>query len=581
MKKTSLAVICSLALAGGLFSCGDPSSSLTSISADNTAPVIHGVADSASFIIGTTYNLMTGVSASDREDGDLTSAISISLAEPEGFVLTDSGDITFSKEGQFNIHYLVTDSLGASGDSWTTADVSTPFTSVSRIDFSDATVLKDIATIGSATGILKEDQTYGIAIPADTTGAGVSLTGLNIDKGLKYRLSVAISASSAAFSGKLILRDSDANELASLDISETVEEPSDLVLEYDATADAAAKENCTLALEVVNPTEETLVFDIKSFGIASHEETDEKDDIFAEESFGDTNVYNQDNTTEATSAIGEDGRSVSIDIDNFNGSADTWRTQWFVNTGLELEQGRIYSISLTLTATATQSDIEFLWGDGSSKDFTDQFSQKGIALVGGEPTTISVDAFSPLTPIADFGFKLQVGNGAGIESQTNTITLANLQILTSKGIDTSSAIDFDPTKDGFSFEGETPYYGNDALNFHVSDAGEADWSNKIQYDGLSFALGQNYKVAVTYNLDKDITGHFFVLDPTVANWDASLLTSAYNITLPAGTNMTYTSDQFVASVSVDKARLAFNIGGLGNVGPYTLSIKSIDILSND
>ena len=65
----------------------------------NTAPVINGVSNKQ-INIGTSFNPLTGVTASDKEDGDLTSKIVV------------SGTVDTTKAGAYDLTYSVTDSKG-------------------------------------------------------------------------------------------------------------------------------------------------------------------------------------------------------------------------------------------------------------------------------------------------------------------------------------------------------------------------------------------------------------------------------------------------------------------------------------
>ena len=66
---------------------------------DNTAPVINGVTNKE-IKIGSAFNPLTGVTASDKEDGDLTNKIVV------------SGTVDTTKAGAYNLTYSVTDSKG-------------------------------------------------------------------------------------------------------------------------------------------------------------------------------------------------------------------------------------------------------------------------------------------------------------------------------------------------------------------------------------------------------------------------------------------------------------------------------------
>ena len=65
----------------------------------NQAPVLHGV-DNKTIYVEDKFDLLEGVSATDREDGDLTSKIKV------------EGKVDTSKAGEYKINYSVTDSEG-------------------------------------------------------------------------------------------------------------------------------------------------------------------------------------------------------------------------------------------------------------------------------------------------------------------------------------------------------------------------------------------------------------------------------------------------------------------------------------
>lgn len=63
----------------------------------NQAPVLHGI-DNKTIYVGEKFDLLEGVSATDKEDGDLTSKIKV------------EGNVDTSKIGNYKINYSVTDS---------------------------------------------------------------------------------------------------------------------------------------------------------------------------------------------------------------------------------------------------------------------------------------------------------------------------------------------------------------------------------------------------------------------------------------------------------------------------------------
>ncbi|MGL5085792.1 MAG: carbohydrate-binding protein, partial [Clostridium sp.] len=66
---------------------------------ENKAPVLNGLSDKT-FTVGDTFNTMAGVTATDKEDGDLTSKIKV------------ESNVDTNKAGVYSVKYTVTDSKG-------------------------------------------------------------------------------------------------------------------------------------------------------------------------------------------------------------------------------------------------------------------------------------------------------------------------------------------------------------------------------------------------------------------------------------------------------------------------------------
>ncbi|PTI69544.1 DUF5011 domain-containing protein [Staphylococcus succinus] len=77
---------------------------LSAEATDNSIPELKGIKDTV-IEKGDDYNLLNGVSAFDKEDGDLTDKITI------------SGNIDTNKPGQYKVEYKVEDSSGATDKS--------------------------------------------------------------------------------------------------------------------------------------------------------------------------------------------------------------------------------------------------------------------------------------------------------------------------------------------------------------------------------------------------------------------------------------------------------------------------------
>ena len=135
---------------------------------DNTAPVING-ATNKQIYIGDSFNPLTGVTASDKEDGDLTNKITV------------SGTVDTTKAGSYNLTYSVVDSKGLKATTIVTITVSEK-TSTNTAPVINGVTNKEIK-IGSAfnplTGVTASDKEDGdltnkivVSGTVDTTKAG-------------------------------------------------------------------------------------------------------------------------------------------------------------------------------------------------------------------------------------------------------------------------------------------------------------------------------------------------------------------------------------------------------------------------
>lgn len=87
---------------------------------ENTAPTISGVKDSISVVSGDEFDALADVTATDEEDGDLTSSIAVESIPTLNFV---NGKATPASAGTYEITYSVTDSGNLTTEAYATLTV--------------------------------------------------------------------------------------------------------------------------------------------------------------------------------------------------------------------------------------------------------------------------------------------------------------------------------------------------------------------------------------------------------------------------------------------------------------------------
>jgi hypothetical protein len=116
MKKI-ITLMLALVMSFALFaSCGDEGS----VKTENEKPVITGVKDAVSVEAGEEFDALEGVTATDKEDGDLTSKIVVESTPSLEFV---NGKATPATAGTYELTYSVTDAGKLTAEAYSTLTV--------------------------------------------------------------------------------------------------------------------------------------------------------------------------------------------------------------------------------------------------------------------------------------------------------------------------------------------------------------------------------------------------------------------------------------------------------------------------
>ena len=198
MKKIITAVL-ALALGCTAFAaCTDNTGNET-----NEKPVITGFQDTYTVQAGEEFNALEGVTASDKEDGDLTDKITVS-SMPE--VTFTDGKATFEQTGTYEIIFGVTDSANQLTEEFATLTVTKADaveTLYHTFDFSVSTAEVDrdgwdVALSGGAAaevkterGLLSAEITNGGTINGDVI---LQKTDFAVEEGVTYDVRLYIGA---------------------------------------------------------------------------------------------------------------------------------------------------------------------------------------------------------------------------------------------------------------------------------------------------------------------------------------------------------------------------------------------------
>ena len=166
----------------------------------NTAPIINGI-ENKTILVNEKFDKLAGVTASDKEDGDLTSKIKV------------TGEVDTSKVGEYKLVYSVTDSMGL------TTEINRIIT-VKKIDEPSINTAPVLNGLTNKTILINEkfDKLAGITASDKEDGdltSKIKVTGeVDTSKAGEYKLTYSVTDSNGLETNKTIIitvKSKDAN----------------------------------------------------------------------------------------------------------------------------------------------------------------------------------------------------------------------------------------------------------------------------------------------------------------------------------------------------------------------------------
>lgn len=354
MKKMILCCL-SLVLVITLISCDEKSET------ENNAPVFTGVLAEVTIDLGQTWDALDGISASDEEDGDLTSDITItSLPSLE----VTNGEITPESVGDYYITYSVTDADNETTEAYSTLKVmpsvseKTLFYEVPFVegepDYNDFNVIFDDPAEGTHSvdkGILEISvNNHGTA----DNQAKLTKSNIEITSGNNYEFIIKMKASEVIKS-HYIINNAEAgwNPYVGQWNMEIGTEFEEYKLEFLANENSL---NAEFLLQFGGDSFDGFVNPDQFVIYVDHIEVIETPALITETIFSDDFSTNDKNVFEVS--IGETAQgaydiadeSLNIDL-TANGDAD-WHAKVFKNN-IEIEAGASYEFTIRMKASET------------------------------------------------------------------------------------------------------------------------------------------------------------------------------------------------------------------------------------
>ena len=602
-----IAAVLALVLAFSLAACSGGNNGGNS--GANTAPTITGTKD-MTVEAGSPINVLEGVTASDKEDGDLTGKITIESSPALTFA---NGSATPENPGSYELVYSVTDKGGEKAEAYATLTVTrktAEATVYKTFDFSTREVTDAhgwearIGESASATGEMKQGAyVFEIANPGDGDGAvQLAKSGLAL-KAADYRVKVWAKSTAdtychilarnenvegwETFGGAFNVRIGTAVAPLELNFTSPGEGSAEMLINFGKITPNPENPSDTTPENFTVTVDKIEIYEI------SGDET-ETPVYTADFTSGEGLAVEAGDGAEAEASF--DGDAAVAKINAYPTEGGVWSIKANLTLGdLAIENGAKYYYRFTMNAENGQ-DGECLV-ESASLYHEARVHFNGISAPAGEDIEV-YGTFTAESDISDPVIRLQIGNpGEGVSS--NSIRFTNVEFgklegdkEVNKTIDrfiafgngTENAENKDipfTTFNGTDEDNElgvgTIWAENGSFFYRIDQGGTVDWHNKLicgyRENPLTLEADSYYTVEIKVKADKNVSCGVF-LNP-IGNWDPRV-SEGMDITTEEQTFTFTTTDTFITDMDFE---LLFQFGSadLASMGEVTVEFTGITI----
>ena len=597
-----LALILSLALVLSLAACGG--------SGENTAPSISGVADQT-LEAGSEFDALAGVTATDAEDGDITSMITIDATPALTF---KNGKATPETAGNYELVYSVTDKGGETVEAYATLTVTKQTgeaTVLYAFDFADQTVdargwTAKVAEGVAATGELKQGA-YVFDITNPGAGDGdiqLVLAGMPV-KAADYKVKVWAKSTADTYA-HILAKDESVEEWSTFGGAFNVRIGQEIApLELNFTVPGEGSTELMINLGKITPNPENPADTTpENFTV-----TIDKIEVY--EITGDetqTPVYTNDFAAADESALivsaGDgaaasaafDGEAGKVVIDAYPSEGGVWSIKADIALpGVSIVSGEKYYYSFKINAENGQAGECLVESESLFHEARANFN--GIAAAAGEDTIVSA-VFTAEANVSDPVIRLQIGNPSE-GATSNTIVIDDVQFgvvegdkevnktiyaFSAFGPNTANATNsaypwqtFNGTDEDNDRGVGTIWTENNSLFYRIDQGGMTDWHNKLICgygdNPLVLPADSYFTVEIVAKATKDVSCGFF-LNP-LGGWDPRI-SDGMDLTTEEQTFTFETNDILITDMNFEML-FQFGSEATANLGEVTVEISSITI----
>ena len=487
IKLLSSAMLLALTLTG----CGQENNTST-----NVAPSIVGV-KGIQCVVNSTVDFLDGVAALDKEDGDITPKLNISVTPHVDVV---DGFASFNIPGEYSVLYSVTDSEGRTSQKKSYVEV------VSRKEYVNFALPNGFSYDASGNAVVEKcgmvNGEFVVKAKGHEVAEDVKVTRtFKLNTNLQYTFTYEIESQSQ---GKIRVL-ADSMECAELKVKEglntlvfkhIVVDPEDKKVDVDISlclgglaGDIDLKIN---KLETEYPQEEGKIVDLtENF------------------SFAGRVIKRIENGIEGNCWAEADGKTAVLEITK--AQENIWEGGMFINTGIELKEDVTYTVSFDISNDENKDfEVIIQRGQWDEYKFDVLYSPDGHQSADITPDNTSKGAL---------WLYVQSGN------QINRVRMSNLKVeehLSSTGKDSYIIEDYAE----FHSEGHECTFTSDLGNYKyvIGSFGASDYEQKVTSPTF-FVNGSGGNYVLSFNAKASAPIECVVAAPVSGGWDPTLMWS--------------------------------------------------------
>ena len=592
LRKILAGIVC-FAMILSLSACGGGGSTTTV--GENTAPVINGAADK-SVEAGQEFDALAGVTATDKEDGDVSGKITITSVPALTF---SNGKVTVNDPGNYELTYSVTDKGGLEANAYATLTVTRKTAEAvlyKEFDFTKAPAAEAngwearIGENAKATGELKQGAfVFDITNPGGGDGdVQLAKPGFALEKG-DYRIKIWAKSTAPTYA-HLLARNENAEGWETFGgvFNARIEEAiAPIELNFPSEGEGSAELLLNLGKITPNPdnpadtTPEnfTVTIDkIELYKITGEEHENEvlKSDVTAADAV----------TVEAGDGAAASFAGGVVTVENYPTEGGVWSIKANIGLGGEtITNGTKYFYRFTVNAENGVSGEALVESLAQYHEARVNFN--GLNAAAGEDVVIP-SVFTADRDISDPVIRLQIGN-APEGAASNKITIKDLVFGTVEGdketVKTTDSFSVPFKSDDYSWgtfnatdEDNERGVGaiwteNGHLFYRIDQGGVTDWHNKL-YFNLNLPADSYFTVEITAKATKPVSCGFF-LNPA-GSWDPRV-SEGIDFTTEEKTFSFDTNDTLIMEMPFEML-FQFGSAELADMGEVTIEFTGIRIL---